>query len=128
MPPERQGADNVEAYKLHLMGRQHWNKATREGFEAAVADFSGAVALAPGYAPPFAGLADAYTWLWILGLAPASDVVPKAREAAVEALRLDPEPSSIKAISFSGLELVNRGQFSDALVFLCDPTRGSGIC
>lgn len=150
-PPPHQSAENLEAYKLYLKGRQHWSRATREGFEAAVADFNRAVALAPGFAPPYTGLADAYTWLWILGLARADDVVPKARQAALEALRLDPrsadahtllgvlaswhdwnwdegtrllqrarelEPSSIKAISFSGLELVNLGRFSEAMVFL----------
>ncbi len=150
-PPPIRSADNLEAYKLYLKGRQHWTRATREGFEAAVADFDRAVVLCPGYAPLYAGLADAYTWLWILGLTPAHDAVPKARQAAVEALRLDPlladaytllgvlncwhdwkveegmrlfqkalelEPSSIKAISFSGLELVNRGRFSEAIDFL----------
>jgi TolB-like protein len=150
-PPPVRGAENLEAYKLYLRGCQNWTRATREGFEAAVADFGRAVSLSPEYAPPYAGLADAYTWLWILGLGPASDVVPKSRHAVLEALRLDPlladaytllgvlncwhdwkvdegtrllrkalelEPSSIKAISFCGLELVNRGRFSDATVFL----------
>jgi adenylate cyclase len=150
-PPPIQSAGNLEAYKLYLRGREHWNRATREGFKAAIDDFNQAVSLFPDYAPPYAGLADAYTWLWILGLAPASDVVPKARRATLEALRLDPlladaytllgvltcwhdwkvdegsrlfqkalelEPSSIKAICFSALELVNRGRISDAIVFL----------
>ncbi|HXI38621.1 MAG TPA: tetratricopeptide repeat protein [Bryobacteraceae bacterium] len=151
LAPPQQSAVNPEAYKWYLKGRQHWNRATREGFEAAVADFNRSVALAPGFAAPYTGLADAYTWLWILGLARADDVVPKARQAALEAVRLDPfsadahtllgvlaswhdwnwdegtrllqkarelAPSSIKAISFSGLELVNLGRFSDALIFL----------
>ncbi len=150
-PALHYGAVDVEAYKLYLKGRQHWNRATREGFEAAVADFNRAVALAPGFSPSYTGLADAYTWLWILGLARADDVVPKARRAALDALRLDPrsadahtllgvlaswhdwnwgegtrllqkarelEPSSIKAISFSGLELVNLGRFREAIIFL----------
>jgi serine/threonine-protein kinase len=151
VPRPHQSAVNVEAYKLYLKGRQHWNRATREGFEAAVANFTAAIALAPGFASPYTGLADAYAWLWILGLARADDVVPKARQAALEAVRLDPrsadahtllgllaswhdwnwdegtrllqiarelEPSSIKAISFSGLELANLGRFPEALVFL----------
>jgi serine/threonine-protein kinase len=79
---------NLEGYKLYLKGRHHWNAG---GFEAAIADFSRACSLYPDYAPPHAGLADAYTWLWILGLARPSEAVPKARQAATEALRLDPQ-------------------------------------
>ena len=80
-----------KAYKLYLKGRHHWNAGR---FEAAIADFSRACSLFPDYAPPQAGLADAYTWLWILGLARPSDVVPKARRAATEALRLDSQMSA----------------------------------
>jgi adenylate cyclase len=77
---------NLEAYKLYLKGRHQWNAGR---FEAAIADFSRAVSLFPDYAPPYADLANAYTWLWLLGLARPSEVVPKARQAAVDALRLD---------------------------------------
>ena len=77
---------SLEAYKLYLKGRHQWNAGK---FEAAIADFSRAVSLFPDYAPPYADLANAYTWLWLLGLARPSEVVPKARQAAVNALRLD---------------------------------------
>src|SRR5579864_3367522 len=83
-PPKK--VVNLEGYKLYLKGRHHWNAGR---FEAAIADFSRACSLFPDYAPPQAGLADAYSWLWVLGLVRPSDVVPKARQAAMEALRLD---------------------------------------
>ena len=139
---------NLEAYKLYLKGRHHWNAGR---FEAAIADFGRACSLFPDYAPPQAGLADAYTWLWLLGLARPSDAVPKARRAATEALRLDSqmsaayvslgaltcwhdwswdeganlfrkalelEPSSVLALSYYGAQFVNRRRFEEATILL----------
>ena len=139
---------NLGAYKLYLKGRHHCDLGE---FELAISDFRRANALFPDYAPAFAGLADAYSWLWIIGLARPGEVVPKARQAASTALRLDPrlpaayvslgalccwhdwnwdkgselfrkaleiEPSSVLALSYYGAQFVNRGVFSDAMVFL----------
>src|SRR5579864_6073825 len=82
---------NLGAYKLYLSGRHHWDHGE---FELAISDFRRANLLFPDYAPAFAGLADAYTWLWFVGLARPGEVVPKARQAASEALRLDPQPAA----------------------------------
>lgn len=139
---------NLEAYKLYLKGRHHWNA---DRLEAAIADFSRACSLFPDYAPPHAGLADAYSLLSFLGLARPSDVVPKARQAAMKALRLDPqmaaahvslgaltcwhdwnwdqgakllrtalelEPSSVMALTYYGAQFVNRRRYSEATILL----------
>ena len=82
---------NLGAYKLYLQGRHHWDQGE---FELAISDFQRANLLFPDYAPAYAGLADAYTWLWTMGLARPGDVVPKARQAAAEAQRLDPQLSA----------------------------------
>jgi TolB-like protein len=86
---------NLEGYKLYLKGRHHWNAGR---FEAAITDFGRAASLFPDYAPPLAGAAETYGWLWALGLARPSDVVPKARQAAMEALRLDSQLSAAHVV------------------------------
>jgi TolB-like protein/Tfp pilus assembly protein PilF len=86
---------SVEGYKLYLKGRHHWNAGR---FEAAIADFGRARTLFPDYAPPQAGLAEAHGWLWALGLARPSEAVPKARQAAKEALRLDSRLSAAHVV------------------------------
>ncbi len=83
-------SSNLEAYNLYLKGRFHWNKRTREGLERAIRYFQETVALEPGFAAGHAGLADAYTLLVDYGLASASELMAKAKGAALDALKLDP--------------------------------------
>ncbi len=52
--------ENVEAYRLYLEGRFHWNKRTPEALKRAIQYFERAIALDPSYALAYAGLADAY--------------------------------------------------------------------
>jgi TolB-like protein/Tfp pilus assembly protein PilF len=82
--------DDDEAYRLYLKGRHHWNRWTEEGFYKAIEYFQQAVDKDPGYALAYAGLADSYVLLgWNSYLLP-KDAFPKAKVAAMEALRLDP--------------------------------------
>ena len=78
-----------EAYEAYLKGRFFWNKRTEADLEKSLEYFSQATALDPSYAPAYAGLADSYILLAILGLRPTREVCPKAREAAERALALD---------------------------------------
>ena len=80
---------NPEAYRLYLLGRFYWNKRTAKDLHKAAEYFRQAVALDLNYALAYSGLADAYTLLPIYGGAPPSEVLPKAREAALKALSLD---------------------------------------
>jgi serine/threonine-protein kinase len=80
---------NLEAYELYLQGRFHLNSWRAEGAQRGIEYFQGAIGKDPVYAPAFAGLADCYTWLATFGVLPARETMPKAREAAMEALRLD---------------------------------------
>jgi TolB-like protein/Tfp pilus assembly protein PilF len=54
--------------------RQYWNKAVQED---------------PEYAKAYAGLAESYNMLGILGLTPAPEALAQAREAATRALEID---------------------------------------
>jgi TolB-like protein/tetratricopeptide (TPR) repeat protein len=78
-----------EAYESYLKGRFFWNKRTEADLEKSLKYFSLGVGLDPSYAPTYAGLADSYVLLGILGLRSTREVSPKAREAADTALTLD---------------------------------------
>ncbi len=81
--------DNAEAYQLYLKGRFFWNKRTGEGFRLGIAQFKQAVEKDPGYALAYAGLADSYTGLTFYNFAAPNETMPKAKEAATNALAID---------------------------------------
>ena len=83
----------LDAYTLYLRGRYAAHKRTPEGLLLGIEYFEQAVELDPGYALGYAGLAECWA---ILGFAefvavPPPEAAPRARSAALEALRLDPE-------------------------------------
>jgi len=79
-----------EAYHLYLKGLFYWNKRSLKDAENAVPYFQQAIAADPSFALAFAGLADSYVGLaGFEGGAPAHEVMPKARDAALKALKLD---------------------------------------
>jgi len=82
-------AVNPEAHEAYLKGRFYWNKRTEGGFREAIEYFETAIAKDPKYAQPYAGLADAYILLAGYGFDPEKDATPKAKEAALQALRVD---------------------------------------
>ena len=87
---ERNGPHGFEAYSLYLKGRHAWNRMTAAGFEDAIELYSRAVSLYPDYALPHCGLADTFSWLAMWGIRSPREVFPKAKQAALESLRLDP--------------------------------------
>jgi serine/threonine protein kinase/TolB-like protein len=76
------------AYDLYLKGRYSWNQYTEEGWNTAIAFFNRAIAIDPNYSPAWAGLADSYYQLSSLVL-PPDEAIPKARAAALTALKID---------------------------------------
>jgi TolB-like protein/DNA-binding winged helix-turn-helix (wHTH) protein/Tfp pilus assembly protein PilF len=82
---------NPEAYLAYSYGRYCWNKRTPEDFQRGLDYFQRAIAKDPSYAPAYAGLADAYALLGSIGadVRPPNEVMPKAKEAALEAVSLD---------------------------------------
>jgi TolB-like protein/DNA-binding winged helix-turn-helix (wHTH) protein/Flp pilus assembly protein TadD len=83
------GAQSYEVYDLYLKGRYFWNKRTAEGFRQAADYFQQAIDKDPNYGRAYAGLADTFGLMstWYLG--PQSELMPKARMAALRALELD---------------------------------------
>jgi tetratricopeptide (TPR) repeat protein len=86
----QQHAGSIEAYQLYLRGRFHFNKLTPDGFYLALESFQKALAMDPGFAAAHAGIADAHIFSSELGRVPPLEAMPKAKQAALEALRLDP--------------------------------------
>ncbi len=77
---------NPAAQEAYLLGRYHWNKTTEDEFKQAKKYFEQAVAIDPGYAPPYAGLADYYVMDYGL---PRQAAFDKAKSYAEKALALD---------------------------------------
>jgi len=81
--------ENSEAHDLYLKGRYFLAKRSGDGFKSAIDYFNQAIAKDPSYALAYAGLADSYALLPAYSIAPAVDVLPKARAAAEKALSID---------------------------------------
>jgi DNA-binding winged helix-turn-helix (wHTH) protein/TolB-like protein/Flp pilus assembly protein TadD len=86
----RPHTDNFEAYELYMKGRFHALKLTRAETEKAVTYFQQAIELDPNYSLPFLGLAWAYLPMALTSGLPSSQVIPKAKEATLRAVEIDP--------------------------------------
>ncbi len=75
-----------KVYELSLKGRYYSGKLA---YEQALGYFEGAIALDPGYAPAYAGLAECYIERHFLGHYSLQDTYPKARAAALKAVELE---------------------------------------
>ena len=87
----RRPTDNVEAYRLYLTGRRHWNRRTPQELKNAIDFFNRAIDADPTFALAWSGIAESYVLLPGMGvgaLAPR-DAMPKAQAAARRALELD---------------------------------------
>jgi hypothetical protein len=84
----------IEVYRLYLRRRHQWNlqwnQLGSESLQRAIECFRKVIAREPSYAPAHAGLADCYIALAVSGYTSPNEVMPKARQAAAEAVALDP--------------------------------------
>ena len=81
---------NIEAYTTYLKGRFHFNKFNEPGLRKSLELFESALLQDPGFARAYAGIADAWCNLADDWVAP-SDAYPRAKAAAEQALKRDPE-------------------------------------
>lgn len=96
--------DNLEAYNLYLQGRHFSNLTDREDWEKALEFYQQAVAMDPNYALAHAGVSSVYTALTGQGYLPFSEGVVQAREAAQQALALNPSlAEAYLAMSYIGV-------------------------
>ncbi|MGH8459762.1 MAG: hypothetical protein ACRESV_10445, partial [Nevskiales bacterium] len=84
---------NPLAYEAYLRGRYHWNRRNEESLRKSIEYYERALQIDPQYAPAYAGLSDSYQ---ILGFGRMrsmrwAEAGPRAKQAAVKAVELDPD-------------------------------------
>jgi TolB-like protein/DNA-binding winged helix-turn-helix (wHTH) protein len=109
---------NPEAHDDYLKGRYLFNQETREGLDRAIQYFQQAIQESPNDPLAYAGLADCYAvWAWagdlFAGDPSPKDIMPKARDAALKALRLD-EALAEAHTSLANVELILDWNWSSA--------------
>ncbi len=85
-----QETTDTTAYELYHKGRSFWEKRSGDNIPKAIAFYEQAIARDPNYALAYAGLGQAYILLSFYTSADRWAVAPKAKEAALKALSLDP--------------------------------------
>src|SRR5437867_594042 len=105
-----QPTSNTEAYELYHKGRSLWEKRSGDNIPKAIAFYEQAIARDPNYALAYAGLAQAYILLPFYTGADRFDAYLKAKDAALKALRLDPNLAEAhaalgKVLFFSEIDL-----------------------
>jgi len=105
-----QPTTDTTAYELYHKGRSFWEKRTGDNIPKAIAYYEQAIARDPNYALAYAGLSSAYILSPFYAGADRRDTSPKAKEAALKALHLDPNLAEAhlalgKVLFFSEIDL-----------------------
>ncbi len=82
---------DIDVYTLYLKGRYEAGRRTLAGVYKSLEYFQQAIGRDPRYTPALAGIADSYVILGNYDILPPSDAFPRARQAALRAIELDPE-------------------------------------
>jgi adenylate cyclase len=81
--------ENQEAHNLYLKGLYFWNRQHEYGYLKSMEYFQQAIEQDALYALPYAGIANAFTFLGLYGFLPAREAYLQARSAALKALDID---------------------------------------
>lgn len=91
--------ENPHAFTSYAKGRYYLGRWTADGIAESVSCFTHALDEDPGCASAHAGLASAWTLASVLGLMPARDVMPKAKNSAQRAITLSGDCAEAWAVS-----------------------------
>lgn len=86
----RRYTENTRAHQAYLRGRYFLEKRNREGITKGIEYFELAIRIDAHYALAYAGLADCYGSLAAYDVLPPKESMPKAKEAALKALSIEP--------------------------------------
>ena len=89
--PEKRRSIKPQAYEAYLRGRHFWYRRTEEGMRKSIECFQEALKHDPSFAPAYDGISDAHTMLACRGMTPALDSFHKAKAAARQAVRIEPD-------------------------------------
>jgi TolB-like protein len=87
--PEARRTLDPEANEIYLRGRFFLNQFTPDGYNQAASHFNRVVEADPDFAPAYAGISEAYTFLAITNRISPQEAWPKVRDAAQKAVELD---------------------------------------
>ena len=115
-PKERRALQNVatadvHAYDFYLRGRRYFYAMTRRDFLHAIQMYEQAIGIDPQYALAYAGIADAYSFLYRYSSAMPENIA-QAEKASLRAVELDPD--SAEAHAARGTALTLGGQYPKA--------------
>ena len=96
--PLRRHEPNLRAYEAYLKSRDYWFKPTPESLARVKESLEHAIELDPKFALAYSMLGVYYTMLANLGIRASREVIPLARAAELEALRVDPSLPEAHAI------------------------------
>jgi serine/threonine protein kinase/Flp pilus assembly protein TadD len=85
----KRSTENPDAHQLYLKGQYYWNRRTGQTLRRAAEYFQQAIDKDPGYGLAWAGLADCDSLSGIYGAWSPREAAPRAKEAALMALRID---------------------------------------
>lgn len=95
--------DSVVAYNAYLQGLFYWNKRTPESVLKAIEFYEKAINTCSTYTNAFSGLANAYSFLGIIGHMQGEEAFPKAEKYALQAIELN----GARADSYTSLGYIN---------------------
>jgi len=87
-----------EAYEDYLQGRYWLNKMTEDGFRKGITYYRQAINKDPDYALAYAGLAECQLNLALFVMVPPGEGFASARDAALNAIQLDPTLPEARAV------------------------------
>lgn len=108
----RAGPVSPEAHDAYLRGLYHWNRRTRPDMEESARLFQEAIALDPGHAPAYAGLAGTRVVMADWGYEEPAQMYGEARALAEKAIALD--PLLAEAYTTLGAWYVHRWEWKEA--------------
>ena len=106
-PAAGRAPTKVAAYEAFLEGQYHWNKITPQSLQKALECYGRALAIDPGYAPAYAGLAQSYIMPGQSGMVEPRPFLLKARAAAERGLALDPDLAEAHAMLGASIALLD---------------------
>lgn len=97
--------ENRQAHQAYLKGRYFFERRTQEGLTKSIEYFELAIRIDPHYALAYAGLAECHCMLITFDRLPPTNSMPKAIDAALKALSI--EPNLAEAHAALGWALLN---------------------
>lgn len=104
--------ENTQAHQAYLKGRYFFERRSQEGLTKSIEYFELAIRIDPDYAIAYAGLAECYCMLISFDLVPPRNSMPKAKEAALKAISI--EPNLAEAHAALGWILLNDWEWTAA--------------